>query len=160
MAFIPIDGRITSLNPFAGALVGTELQEVVSPGSVSQSISYKVTTAQQAAFYATYPYFNIVIITAGATLAVPYAVSPTNGTILFNKTIGSPSYAVMPLVSAMPYPVAILFKDLKGDAASNPITISFSGGQLCDGQSTVVIADNYGWARINPVPGGTVWFES
>ena len=38
------------------------------------------------------------------------------------------------------------------------ITITFTGGQLCDGLSSIVISDAYGWVKIFPVPGGSAWY--
>ena len=55
---------------------------------------------------------------------------------------------------------SVLIKDLKGDAFTKNITISFSGGELCDGSPSVVITDDYGWTRINPIPGGVGYYQS
>ena len=157
-AFIPLDGRITSLQVLNLPLVGTEVMEIVSPGTAAAGNNYQVPTEALAAFFAAFPILNREYIIAGATLASPYAVATTDTQILFNKTLASATYATMPLASTMAYPFGVLFKDIKGDAATNNITITFTGGQLCDGQSSVVIADNYGWVTINPVPGGSGWF--
>jgi hypothetical protein len=100
---------------------------------------------------------NARVITSGATLGSPLNVLTTDTAILFNKTIGSASYAIMPLADSMSS--SFLFKDLKGDADTNPITISFSGGELCDGVSTVTIPTSYGWVRVAPVTGGASWYQ-
>jgi hypothetical protein len=157
-SFVPVDGRLTSFMMLPVALAGGEVMYIVSPGNAAQGNSYQVTTATLAAFFAAFPFLNREDITAGATLATPYMVLPTDTQILLNKTIGSASYVTFPLASTMTYPFGVLVKDLKGDAATNNITIQFTGGQLCDGQSTVVMQNNYDWVTINPSPGGGSWF--
>jgi hypothetical protein len=133
--------------------------EIVSPGNAALGNTYQITLANLAAFFAGYPVMNTETITAGATLASPFQVETTDTWILFNKTIGSASYATLPLAASMVYPGPVFFKDLKGDAATNNITIQFSAGQLCDGLTTIVISDAYGWVRIAPVSGGNAWYQ-
>ena len=159
MAFVPADGMITSLQVLPIPLNGGEVQEIVSPGNSAEGNSYQVTTATLAAFYAAFPFLNTEIITAGATFASPYLVETTDTNILFNKTIGSASYATLPSSGSMAYPFPVLFKDIKGDAYTNNITINFTGGQECDGQTSVVINGAYGWARIAPIPSGSGWYQ-
>ena len=156
----PQDGRITSQNVLAGPLTGGEVQEIVSPGNAAQGNTYQVTTAVLAAFYSAFSALNSVTLTTGATLASPYAVLTTATCVLFNKTVGSASYAQLPLAATMLYGQPVLFKDLKGDTVANPITISFTGGELCDGQATIVINTAYGHVALTPVPGGGAWYQS
>lgn len=156
--FTPIDGRITSLQVLNIALAGGEVMEIVSPGTAAAGNNYQVTTATLAAFFAAFPVLNTEDITAGATIASPYAVETTDTQILFNKTLASASFAVLPSSSSMAYPFGVLFKDLKGDAGTNPITITFTGGQLCDGLASISITDDYGWVKIFPVIGGSAWY--
>lgn len=158
MSDTPADGQITSLPVLNLPLTGGEVQEIVSPGNAALGNSYQVPIANLAAFYAAFPSLNSEIITAGATLISPYNVETTDTKILFNKTIGSASYAVLPLSGSMAYPFPVLFKDLKGDAVTNPITISFSGSQLCEGQPDLVINVAYGWYLVNPILGGSGWY--
>ena len=155
----PADGQITSLTLLSPPLTGGEVQEIVSPGNAALGNSYQITTATLAGFYSAFPFLNTENITAGATIGSPYNVETTDTVILFNKTIGSASYAVLPSAGSMLYPFPILFKDFKGDAETNNITISFTGGQLCDGQSQVTITNDYGWVRIAPGPAGGAWFQ-
>jgi len=157
---VPVDGRLTSLDLLNIALAGDEVMYIVSPGNAAQGNSYRVTTSVLAAFFAAFPALNTTIITAGATLASPYQVETTDTRILFNKTLSSDSYAVLPLSGSMASPGGVLFKDLKGDAGTHPITVTFTGGQLCDGLSQVQIASAYGSFTINPIPGGSGWFLS
>lgn len=132
--------------------------EIVSPGNAALGVTYQVTTAILAAFMSSFPFLNTEFITAGATLVTPYNVLTTDTRILFNKIIGSPSYSVLPLASTMTYGGGVLFKDLKGDASTNNITISFTSGELCDGLSQIIINNDYGWVTVNPVPGGGSWY--
>ena len=155
---VPLDGRLTSLTVLNLPLGGSEVMEIVSPGTAAAGNNYQVTTAVLAAFMAAFPVLNREYIISGATLASPYQVETTDTQVIFNKTIASASYATLPLSGSMAYPFGILFKDLKGDANTNNITINFSGGQLCDGQSSIVIRNAYGWVTIYPSPAGNGWF--
>ena len=160
MTTIPLDGRLTSLNPLTIALTGGEVMEIVSPGNAALGDNYQVTTAALAGFFASFPAFNSTVITNGATLSIPYDAATTDTRILFNKTVSSPSYAVMPLASSMAFPFPVFFKDLKGDADTDNITITFSGGQLCDGSATIIIDVAYGFVSISPTPDGSAWYLS
>lgn len=157
---VPLDGRMTSFDPVPAPITGTELMWMVQPGNVAQGVLYNVQVNVIAAFSAAFPFLNTTVITAGATNVSPYFVTTTDTRILFNKTLASPSFAVLPGAASMAFPFGILFKDLKGDAATNPITITFTGGELCDGQTSVVINNAFGWVTINPVPGGGAWFQT
>ena len=160
MVAIPLDGRITSQNILTLPLVGTEVMEIVSPGNAAQGNTYQTTLDYLAAFFSAFPSLNTELITAGATLATPWPVLTTDTRLLFNKTLASASYAVLPLAASMAYLQPVLFKDLKGDAGTNAITISFSGGELCEGQSTIVINNPWGWVTLNPIPGGGGWYQT
>lgn len=158
--FVPTDGRITSQNILSGPLTGGEVQEIVSPGNAALGNTYQITTAVLAAFYAGFPFLNTEVILAGATSGSPYVVETTDTRILFKKTIGAASYAACPLAASMIYGQSVFFKDLKGDAGTNAITVTFTGGELCDGQSQLQITNPYGWFAITPTPGGGSWYVS
>jgi hypothetical protein len=53
----------------------------------------------------------------------------------------------------------VYIKDLKGDADVNNIRISFTSGELCDGDSTITIANEYGWVTLNPLSGDGAWYR-
>lgn len=156
--FIPISGRLTDQNVLAGPLIGGEAMYIVSPGSNTLGNSFQIATATLGSFFYAWPFLNTETITAGATSTGPYMVEPTDTRILFNKTIGSASFAVLPKASTMIYPAGIIFKDIKGDAVTDPITITFSNGELCDGLTQVVIDIAYAWVTINPLVGGGGWY--
>lgn len=156
--FVPLDGRITSQNVLGPPLTGGEVTIIVSPGNATQGNSYQISTAVLAGFFSSWSNLNTNTITSGATSSGPYMVEPTDTRILFNKTVGSASFAIMPKASSMIYPNGVLIKDLKGDAATNNITITFSNGELCDGLSQVVIDINYGWVTLNPIIFGGGWY--
>lgn len=98
-----------------------------------------------------------VIIPSGATVGSPYSPPAGVAKVLFDKSIGAASFATLNL-SATYLGLPILFKDVKGDAATNNITISFSGGELADGLTNVVINVAYGAVWVNPLPGGGGFF--
>lgn len=153
---VPLDGRITSQAILIGPLTGGEVQEIVSPGNAALGNTYQVTLLTLAAFYAAFPALNTEIVTAGSV----YNVQTTDTRILIDKTLGSPTSVVFPLSNSMIYQQPVLIKDIKGDAFTDNITITFSGGQLIDGLPQIVINNNYGWAWINPIPGGNGWYQS
>ena len=157
---VPLDGRLTSQNVLAAPLDSSAVMYIVSPGTAAAGNSYQVSLTTLAAFFAAFPELNTELITAGATLASPYAVETTDTIILFKKTLASASYATCPLASTMMYKQTVLFKDAKGDADVNPITINFSGGELCDGLSNLTIGNPYGWVRATPLPSGGGWYQS
>lgn len=153
--FIPLDGRMISQNLFTGPFTGAEATWLTAPGT-PEGDTYYVLMATMAAFFSAFPALNASIVTSGSS----YSVKTTDTRVLIDKTIGSATSVVFPLVNLMQYQQPVLIKDIKGDAATNNITISFSGGQLIDGLSQIVINNNYGWAWINPIPGGSGWYQS
>ena len=157
---IPSDGRLTSQSTLTGTMAGSEVMYIVSPGTEAAGSSYQVALSTLAGYFAVFPLLNPTTITSGATALDPYDVLVTDTRILFNKTVGAASYALMPLSSTMTYPFGVLIKDYKGDAPTNNITVTFSGGELCDGQSEVVIDSFYGWATLFPRPDGTGWYQA
>lgn len=160
MPTIPTDGRMTSFTAVPSALSGDELFWIVQPGNAASGVLYNVTATVLAAYFASNPSLATTIVTSGAELGDPYDVLTNQARVLFNKTVGSASYVLFPLVSVMLYAQPVLIKDIKGDADTNPITIEFTGGQLVDGLSTYTISNPYGWVWINPVPGGTSWYTT
>lgn len=158
--FVPVDGRLTSLEALNIDLTADSIMEVVCPGDAATGNNFKVTLLQLAAYVSVLPYLNTTVIISGATIGSPYAILTTDTRILFNKTIASDSYAVAPLASSMAAPFPLLIKDFKGNADVHPIQISFTGGELCDGLPTITVPNAYGWVTINPAPSGGSWYTS
>jgi hypothetical protein len=98
-------------------------------------------------------------VSSGATSGSPFSVPTTARQVLVNKATGSATFMTFPTASTMAGG-DVLIKDVKGDADTNIITIQFSGGELCDGVSTVTIGNKYGWVTVSPVPGGGAWYRS
>lgn len=153
MAAIPTDGRITSLTTLTGALTGSELMYIVSPGNVASGVSYNITTDTLATFFSIFIANTPTIITSGSS----YPSVATDTRILVDKTSGSATSIVM--LASNQYSLPVLIKDLKGDSATNPITITFSGGQLFDGLSDIVINNPYGYVWLNPLASGG-WYDA
>lgn len=141
---------ISSL-PLAISLDGGEEVPIVQGGTTKRTTTGAIAT--------TYGQLNTEIVLAGATLASPFLVGVMDSTVLFDKIVGAASYALMPLAAAMEFTSPVLFKDIKGDAATNNITVVFSGGEECDGLSSLSITNDYGWISIRPLPGGGGWYE-
>lgn len=100
-----------------------------------------------------------VIITTGATVGVPYTVTTGISKVLVDKTVGAASYILLNQASTYGG-LPILIKDIKGDAATNNIHISFSNGELIDGLSQLLLTTNYAWVQITPFPLGGGWYLS
>lgn len=153
MASIPTDGRITSLTNLSTLLTGDALFYVVSPGNATSGVSYNVTALQMAQYFTSVLAASPTIITSGAV----YDSVATDTRILINKTVGSATSVV--LLGSASYTFPVLVKDLKGDAGTNPITVTFSSGQTIDGLSQVVINNNYGYFWFNPLASGG-WYDA
>lgn len=76
--------------------------------------------------------------------------------ILVNKTVGEAT--TVNLLTAAGRTRSITIKDLKGDAATNAITIDPAGVETIDGLSTWVISFNGGAVTLYPLGSGTGWF--
>lgn len=146
--FVFAGGQMTDLPPFTLTdFVGSELMEIVSPADPADALNYAITTLQLAFLLGAFVYQPTEVV-----VGTVYNVLPSDTRILVKKTIGSATSIVFGLSQAQPLPV--LVKDLKGDADVNPITITFTGGQLADGLSTVTINTPYGGYWINPLAEG------
>ena len=130
---------------------GTELLEIVAPGNAADGVNYAIPISTLSLIIV--PYVN-TIITTGATIGSPYQVPTDVSRALFNKTVGSATYVVFD--ASANYGQPVLIRDLKGDADVNNITISFTGGELCDGLTTLVISNPYGGYILNPLASG--WY--
>lgn len=146
-------GQMTDLPPFTLTdFVGTELMEIVSPADPAEALNYAITTLQLAFLLGAFVY-QPTEITAGTV----YNVLPSDTRILVKKTIGSATSIVFG--SALAQPLPVLVKDVKGDADVNPITITFTGGQLADGLSSITINTPFGSYWLNPLAEGG-WYLS
>jgi hypothetical protein len=86
------------------------------------------------------------------TTAGVIAVDNNDSYIAVNKTVAAATSVVFPLAANKNGDCVI--KDAKGDSDIRNITISFTGGELCDGLSTVVIMTPFDEFRFIPRPGG------
>lgn len=87
---------------------------------------------------------NVKLVTSGSS----YTVLITDSVILVNKTVGSATAIVLPALAAYPgiatsVSPLLYVKDKKGDAATNPITITAADAALIDGQTSAVLAFNH-----------------
>jgi hypothetical protein len=99
------------------------------------------------------------VISSGATPGSPYVVAPGIAKVLVDKTTGAATGILLNQASSYGG-VPILIKDIKGDAATNNITISFSNGELVDGLSSLTLETNYAWVEITPYPLGGGFYLS
>jgi hypothetical protein len=76
--------------------------------------------------------------------------------ILINKGSGEATTVNLVTASGRKRPVKIV--DLKGDAATNNITVDGSAAETICGATTWVINFNYGSVILFPRPDGTGWY--
>ena len=134
---------ITMLDlPPAPSISGTESVWIVQGGT-----DRRTTIAAIAGLPASLV-LQTTVVQSGST----YNALPTDTLIIIEKTVGSPTSVLLPL-SAQKSGFYYI-KDGKGDAGTNAITVTFSGGQLADGNSSVQIAINYGGVQFAPNPLG------
>lgn len=140
-------GQMTDLPSYPGGVDPTALFEVVSPGTAEEGVNYSIAADQMAVLIGVSVYAN-TFVESGAT----YNSLATDTRIIVDKTVGSATSVV--LLAGASYGQPILVKDGKGDADTNPITITFTGGELMDGLTEVVINTPYGFYWFNPLPDG------
>jgi len=154
--FTPLDGRLTSLQSLNVSLTGGEVMEIVSPGNAQFGNNFQVTTAVLGAYFAAYPFVNARVVVN----STPYTIASTVVQVLVNGA-AAPFSVIAPLSSSMAYPYPVLIKDFSGNASDvNPITLTFTGGERCDGLSSLTITNPYGWITINPNPSVNGWYQS
>ena len=100
--FIPLDGRITSLQVLPIALTGGEVLEIVSPGNAATGNNYQVMLSVLAAFFSTSAGLQAYTV---STLPAPSAAGPLAfvtdgdsglswGAAVINSGAGATKYAV------------------------------------------------------------------
>ena len=141
-------GQMTDLPAYPGGFDATALLEVVSPGNVEEGINYGITMDQLALIIGPlFIYPTPTIIAAGAS----YDSVATDVRILVDKTVDAATSIV--LLASSNYTQPILVKAIKG-VGTDAITVTFSSGELMDGQSSVVIDAPYGFFWFNPLASG------
>lgn len=142
---IPLDGRITSQNILTGPLDGTAVIYIVSPGNAANGNSYQVSLNTLATFFGSFG--TPIVITAGAT----YNSVATDTRILIDLTAAGALSIVM--LASTSYSQPVLIKDVKGNVDPTHIaTITFSGGELADGQASIPLQTAYAGVWLNPLP--------
>ena len=141
---------ITSL-PLAVSLTGADSFPIVQAGTTKRVLF--ATIAGQISPNANVP----VLVTSGATVGSPFVVPTGVNEVLLNKTVGAASWVKFNLAATYGSG-AVLVKDIKGDAATNNITVEFTGGELAETLSTIVLSTNYASVRLTPLPGGGGFF--
>lgn len=146
-------GQMTDLPAYTGGVFdGTELLEIVSPGNVQAGVNYKITTAQLAVGIAGLAGNTVILVDGDNTTSLdPYIVDPLDSRIYVNKTIAEPTF--IRLGSVVSHVVDTLIADSSGlvEAAPNCITVTFTGGQAADGNTTVPIEASYGGYFFRPI---------
>ena len=94
-----------------------------------------------------------VVTAAGAV-----TVSATEAGVALNKTVGAATVVNLPL-SELRNGLPITVKDLKGDASTNAITLTATGGELIDGSATLAIVNDRGYVQIFPLVDETGYYS-
>lgn len=149
-------GQMTDLPVYPGGTTPTldltALLEIVSPGTAANGVNYAITLQQLSSLILSTSY-QPTFVTSGAT----YNSVGTDTRILVNKTIGSATSVI--LLPSTSYSLPVLVKDLKGDAGTNPITVTFSSGQTMDTLTSVPINNPFGYFWFNPLASGG-WYDA
>ena len=146
-------GQMTDLPEYDGGYDPTALMEIVAPGNEEAGVNYSISLSVLVGFISGGIAFP-VIITEGATVSDPYEAEVTDLRVLLNKTVSSTSYVNIGSGSERDAPIMV--RDLKGDAATYNIIVSFDG--TCDGMaSPITISAPYGGYTFNPLPDGN-WY--
>lgn len=152
---IPLDGRLTSQTELTGALDSTAVMYIVSPGNVSAGNSYFVRLSTLSTFFASSSTSSPTIITSGSS----YNSVVSDFRILIDLLPGNAITVLM--LPSVNYTRPILIKDIAGTVSGvNTATINFSGGQLADGLSTVVLQNAYAGIVLNPLLAGGFYLTS
>lgn len=86
------------------------------------------------------------------TIVTTTPFTPTLANYLLDINVAGPSSVVLPV---SPTGTVFVVKDISGLAATNPITVSATGGTLIDGSATALINTNYG--SLTFIFNGTEW---
>ena len=90
------------------------------------------------------------------TAAGAATVAATDTNVLVNKSAGAANTIALPAAATMLSPMVVI-KDIKGDAATNPITINPNGSETIDGvNGPIYINNGFQDAVLTPTVGG--WF--
>jgi len=137
MPYNPTTGIFTRVsNSFSNPVFGTEIDPIGADGLFDDyDLALSLINGHR------------IVTAAGAV-----TVTSSDSRILINKTVGAATSVVMP--SSVAIVQSILVKDLKGDAPTNNITVTFTGGELADGLSSVVISTAYGAYWFSPLVSG------
>lgn len=147
-------GQMTDLPEYDGPYDPTALLEIVAPGNEQEGVNYSLTFLLFAQYLVSSLYVPTIILT-GATSDSPYVALTSDYRILLNKTVASASYVDLGDPSDRDYR-PVMVRDLKGDAATNNISVSFTG--TCDGLASPIVIDAaYGGWTFNPLADGN-WY--
>ncbi len=84
----------------------------------------------------------------------PYNIVTANTVLYIN--IAGPATVVLPNGAGGHVGRSYIIKDISGNATTNPITITDTGGRFIDGESFAML--NGGYSHIQIVSDGTQWF--
>ena len=100
-------------------------------------LAAQTTLEALAAFLGIVPFFLATRVVTQDSEAV---ITATDVALMIKKTIGSATSLSLPTPS-LGY--VLIFKDMKGDSESNPITLDAGAGKLINGLQTLVMNANY-----------------
>jgi hypothetical protein len=142
---------------YTGPFIGTERMPIIIPDTtVSTGFTNRAITLAELSTLVPFGAFPPTILTSGATTGSPYAATATDFLILVNKTVSANTGILFPTSVGRVLP--ILVKDLKGDAATYNIHVTFTGGQSADAQTDYTLIGNYVWQWFYPYSGG--WYAA
>lgn len=87
------------------------------------------------------------------TAAGVYNPLTTDTYLLIKRVTPAAGGVKLPLASSRAG-IPMVIKDIAGDGLTHNTTVTFTGGETCDGQASIVINTNYGGYNFAPLPGG------
>lgn len=169
----PVNIRVAARFPFPALVVGNapvKLTKVNGIWYVSLDVqdltAHVPSVADLASEYvlvwdaAQATYFKVLLNATGfagarlqrSVVASPIVVAPNDQIINFNINAGAPVCTVPSAATRNGAPLT--FKDAGGHAAAHNLTISFTGGELCDGLAQVKVTQNFQELTLNPYNDG------
>jgi hypothetical protein len=154
-------GQLTDLPVFTGTFNGTEIVEIVAApygqSNAAAGVNYQISTALLAALLSRLQLTTVIIEQGQYTNpANPYIPGAAVSRIYVNKPIAEVTY--IQFGEALNYFGEPLVKDIAGTATAGlGITVTFTGGQSADGNTTVPIETGYGGYFFRPILSIGTW---
>lgn len=157
--------RLTKTNGIWSVALDYSSLSAQTPPAGDYAVSYMLVWDSQTGVYSLVSIATLAAIGGGGggggganvyttvIAAGTYVALTTDTYILINRTVPAAGGVRLP-ASASKVGFPIVVKDIAGDGATHNTSVTFTGGETCDGQATITINSNYGGYRFAPLPAG------